>query len=843
MARLSPAIQRLVSRPESDRRLGPFRLVEQLGHGGFAPVWLAREVYGSTDLRTAAVKLFALEPGVRRQIVEEARSLCRIEHPNVVRFYALPIDEDLGVMGLAMEHVAGESLAGRPLSLAEALAAGIAVASALAAVHRAGLVHRDVKPANVVEAGGTYKLIDFGIAAASAAEAAPELAAVSPVATPDGATEPLGPLMGTVGYVDPVCLATGAPATAASDLYALGAMLHQVLGGELPAGAPLCSIAPGTPPALGRLVDALVAPDRRERPPSAEWVAVRLEQIREEIAGARRPLPPESVGPFRGLGRFEEQDRDVYFGRRAEVAAVVETLRSRSLIALVGPSGSGKSSLARAGVLPALAGGAMGGRPAAWDTAIAEPEDDPRAAVAAALSPFVPEAAELAPEAVLRALAARSEAAQRGLVLLVDQLEALATVAPGASRAWTAALIAQAGEQLIPGVRVVVTARRDLLDPLLALPDLGRSLGRGMVLVEPIARAVWGTILDQALSAYDYRFEDEALRAELLAELEGTGDAMPLVQFALTRLWRARDVERRILPRAGLRAIGGLAGALERHADATLAELAIEHEDAEAAMRSVLLSLTTPRGTRAIRGVEELVDAAGPAGREVLAALDTARLVTPAGAGVTLAHEALITQWGRLRGWVAEVREDRVLAEELERDAARWRADPEAVPFWQKRHLSFGEELARRRSVPISAAAGSFLRASRRAERRARLLLAGSAAVALLSIAAAGGAYVLSARAGERAAQASLAKEQEARRLEEEIRRIAEQRTREVERKQAEIDALMLRLSAEEDRERRRDLEAQIRRTVASTRPGPAVPTAAPAPTPLPTTLPPEDWK
>src|SRR5690242_6759764 len=164
MARLSPAIQRLVERPEAERRLGPFRLVEQLGHGGFAPVWLAREVYGSTDLRTAAVKLFALEPGGRRQIVEEARSLCRVEHPNVVRFYALPIDEALGVMGLAMEHVAGASLADRRLSPAEALAAGIAVASALAAVHRAGLVHRDVKPANVVEAGGTYKLIDFGIA-------------------------------------------------------------------------------------------------------------------------------------------------------------------------------------------------------------------------------------------------------------------------------------------------------------------------------------------------------------------------------------------------------------------------------------------------------------------------------------------------------------------------------------------------------------------------------------------------------------------------------------------------------------------------------------------------------
>src|SRR5215212_2732573 len=112
MAHLPTAIQRLLALPDPERRIGPFLLVEQLGRGGFAPVWLAREIYGTTELRTAAVKLFSLGGpsdgsssggSLRQQILEEARALCQVEHPSVVRFYSLPIDEALGVMGLAME--------------------------------------------------------------------------------------------------------------------------------------------------------------------------------------------------------------------------------------------------------------------------------------------------------------------------------------------------------------------------------------------------------------------------------------------------------------------------------------------------------------------------------------------------------------------------------------------------------------------------------------------------------------------------------------------------------------------------------------------------------------------
>ena len=153
-------------------RIGPFRLVAQLGEGGFAPVYLASETYGGVEVRVVALKLFFTEEvtaTVLEQVALEARSLGRVEHRSVVRYFQIYEDRDAAILALSMEHIRGDSLATRleksgALSLPDTLAVGAQIASALAAVHAAGLVHRDVKPDNVIDAGGVYKLIDFGIA-------------------------------------------------------------------------------------------------------------------------------------------------------------------------------------------------------------------------------------------------------------------------------------------------------------------------------------------------------------------------------------------------------------------------------------------------------------------------------------------------------------------------------------------------------------------------------------------------------------------------------------------------------------------------------------------------------
>lgn len=890
MAGVPLRLKAFFDQPADARRLGPFLLVHQLGRGGFAPVWLAKEIYGATELRTAAVKVFALDdasaqsselPATRR-IVDEARALCQVEHPNVVRFYALPIDEARGVMGLAMEHVAGTALdqrllgSGR-LTISETLAVGIAVASALAAVHGAGLVHRDVKPSNVVESAGVFKLIDFGIAAADGIARHPDRGAdqsqgelflddipldslgskmssveASFAKGANEATVQLAIRCGTVGYIDPVCVSRGSEATPASDLYGLGATLFECLSGRLPAacGAPsgtglrgevldgrvsppsVRTLVPDVPVELARLVDSLVDPARLRRPTSAEWVAITLEQIRTKLAGEKRALPPENVGPFRGLARFEEGDRDVYFGRTGEVATALEMVRGRGLVALIGPSGSGKSSLARAGVLPAITHGALGGWPKRWDSVIVSALVDPRTAITTALEPFVPHAAEMEPGALVVALAERVQSTGWGLVLLVDQLEELATVADPAGRAWTAELLSRIGEHAVPGLRAIVALRRDLLDALLTMTGLGRVVIRSSVLIEPLRELVWRDVLDQALSAYGYEFEDDALREEVVGQLEGTAGAMPLVQFALTELWHNRDVGRKRITRAGFQALGGIAGALERHAEATLANLLKWNPGVEEVARRFLLALTTAQGTRATRDMDELQVLVGELAHVVLDTFESARLVVRNEEGVTLGHEALLTQWGRLRTWVSEAREDRLLVEELERDAAAWRSDPDGVPLWQRRRLSFGEDL-RRRSA-LSETANEFLRVSRRTERRGRLFLAGSVGIAVVSLAVAGFAYVSSERA-------KLVEQQE--------------RTREVQEKQAliegkqrQIDELLENAKDSEAKEKALALRTDIREVSAALDlPLPPVATSsAPEPSiahrtsgPLPPTMPP----
>lgn len=833
-------VRNFVEQSSERRRLGPFILVEQLGKGGFAPVWLAKEVYGQTELRSVAIKLFALHgeadgvanaPEISVQILQEAQALCRIEHPNVVRFYALPVDQQQGVLGLAMEYVAGVSLAQRltqagRLDVLQTVELGISLASALAAVHRVGLVHRDVKPANIVESRGVYKLIDFGIAAADVL-AADE---ARPMEVPSDVTERWASRCGTLGYMDPVCYSTGASATPASDLYALGATLFQCLLAKVPAefGAnytPLChevldgrkappavaELSQEVPKSLALLIDALLHPERERRPQSAEWVSIHLQQIRGDLLGRRRRLPDESLGPFRGLGPFEPEDRDIYFGRSAEVAAALEMLRCNGLVALIGASGSGKSSLARAGVLPALVQNGLGGWPTRWDAVVTTPGARPRVSLAKALAGWVQVDQDTSADALVTRLGDAVQARECGLVLLIDQLEELATVSEEPERSWLATVLKRLGEHVVPGVRVVVAARRDLVDSLLTFADLNRALVRGAVFIEPLTALMWNDVVEQALSAYGYAFEDEALRREIVAQIEDTHAAMPLVQFTLKALWDARDAKRKQVTWKALSVVGGLHGALGRHADNVLEQLILRDPAVEPVARGLLLALTTAEGTRSRRSLTELEALFGPSVRSVARAFEKARLIVRDGDDFTLAHEALLTAWDTLRGWVSAVREDRLLAEEIEHDARLWQAPEKGAPLWRGRRLAFALDLKRAGSVELSGGAERFLEEGRRAERRGRWLFGGATAAALLVLLGVGFAYVQAVRGQETLAREALLQEQA-------NREMAERTTLEVQAKQQQIDRLLRELADSPKKQEVVTLQKQIRAATAKRR-------------------------
>ncbi len=869
MRTLPVAIADLVAEPEGSRRLGQFALVQQLGRGGFAPVWLAREEYAGRELRTVALKLFALESsdGDRadsvEKVLEEARTLCRIEHPNVVRFHSVAIDSARRVAGFAMDHLAGTSLdhdlADGPFSLADAVDVGLSVASALAVVHRAGIVHRDIKPANIMETAAGYKLIDFGIALR--AQDAPRSARPSGVNDLDEARAGDGPetldvqiAEGTMGYIDPECIASARPATPSSDLYSLGATLFELVTGRLPAGTrgklrgdvmdgrrpapPLTEIVPGIDLELSELVQQLLSPSRAGRPSSADWVVTRLEQLRLSLVGKGRALPPEEIGPFRGLSRFEAKDRGVYFGRSIEVAQALHLLRMRGVVALLGPSGSGKSSLARAGLLPAIEDGLLQTWPATWETLAMTPGAEPAATLRALLEPLLGVKLDGGPSDVLAALSRRAEQTGQGVALLIDQLEELATVSSPESRDWLAELIELSAEQAVPGFKLVVTARRDLLDPLLEVSALGRVLLRNTLLIEAIGTEIWADVLDQALAAYGFRCEDAQLRSELVREIADTASAMPLVGFALGRLWEMRDRGQKVLTRRALRSVGGIAGALAQHAQGTFETLTHDDPGAVQTARRALLALTTARGTRTTKTEQQIAVSAGPGSARILRGFEAARLLVRTPAGLTLAHEVLLSNWQLLRTWVVEVEEARTLAEELEQNGERFRSEPAVVPLWPRRRLLAISEVLSRGDVEITGSAREFLRASQRAARRRWMLAVGALSLVLLFAAIGAGFYVDGINTASTATRRALAEETKSRKL-------ADERTRDVQAKQQRIDELLRNIADSPTKDAVLELQRQIRNPGAPPPAGaraarPAAPrseTAAPPPSTTPATV------
>jgi eukaryotic-like serine/threonine-protein kinase len=285
---------------ESGRVLaGRYRLHERLGRGGFGEVWRAEDTALGRDVAVKTL-LFARrdESGLKR-FEREARALARLNHPNVVAVFDTGVDGDTGY--LVMQLLSGPSLGALlgqrgPLPVDLAVEYARQAAAGLSAAHHAGLVHRDVSPANLIlDSAGTVKLADFGVARL------------------DDSSMPLtvsGTVFATPGYVSPE-QAAGRPADARSDLYALGCVLYTLIAGEPPFTAehPIGVVQQhltSPPPHIGArhaavsaalddLLTALLAKDPADRPASADGVAARLAALRGGSEDATVPLTAATV--------------------------------------------------------------------------------------------------------------------------------------------------------------------------------------------------------------------------------------------------------------------------------------------------------------------------------------------------------------------------------------------------------------------------------------------------------------------------------------------------------------------------------------------------------------------
>jgi eukaryotic-like serine/threonine-protein kinase len=289
-----------IGRLRQGRRLfGRYRLERRIGRGGSAEVWQAHD----TRLdRAVAIKILHahLLPDAASvsRFVTEARAAAGLSHPAIVPVY--DVIDDPGSPAIVFGFVAGTTLADRiatagPMAAREAARIGADLAGALGHAHRVDLVHRDVKPANVlIDGDGRVQLVDFGIARLVADIAARETAT--------------GQVVGTLRYMAPEQLA-GNAVDRRTDLYALGLVLHELLAGKpaFPASSPAALVdaqragppAPpaGTPSNLAALLAELLAVDPADRPPDAEAVEARLRSIAVEDAPAD-PITPDREAPL-----------------------------------------------------------------------------------------------------------------------------------------------------------------------------------------------------------------------------------------------------------------------------------------------------------------------------------------------------------------------------------------------------------------------------------------------------------------------------------------------------------------------------------------------------------------
>ena len=744
--------------PGPEAELSPGRILghryqirSRLGHGGMGEVWRAFDLKLRVEVALKALRSDLLHDQRAQDLLRrEVRSAREVISPNVCRIYDLVVED--GQELISMEHIDGitllELLATKgPLELREAGAIAAQFLAGLEAIHLAGLVHRDLKPENVmITRAGRVVVMDFGIAKQAA-----------------GART--GTISGTKAYMAPE-QARGEVVDARADVFSAGVVLAEMISAagihERESRESLWAEIRHVPPKLPDspwhpvLLRAL-AQQKADRYGSAQALARALEEITLRVEGV------EDKTPYPGLASFTEADAQFFFGREAEVEAMVRKLRRPHMLAVIGPSGAGKSSFLRAGLLEVLR--------ESWGSLICTPGAQPFKALAQALGPkpsgdagAMKELLDFDQPDVAVSVVRRWRQRHEQALLVLDQFEELFTLNPPEVQERFAALLGRLAIEA--DVHVLLSMRDDFLFHCAEQPALAPIFTELTPLRPPVGTALRRALVQPALQC-GYRFEDDALVDEMVGEVSDERGALPLLAFAAARLWDRRDRESGLLTRSAYRKIGGVAGALSQHAEATLERIGSERIPV---VRELLRTLVTAQGTRAARDREELLsifDATSDSalrtpkggsaavdrqvGEQVLDTLIQARLLTafelPPAEGersgqqrVEIVHESLLSSWPRLVRWQTQDADSAQLRDQLHQAAALWeqRGQPDDL-LWSR--TSFKEYSVWRERYPgrLTATEEAYCQAmekqAERSKRRRRRLAATGFTVLVVALA------------------------------------------------------------------------------------------------------------
>ncbi len=626
-----------------------YRAVAVIGSGPVAEVLRAIEPQSQRDV---AIKVLpaaiANDPQFIRRFDSEARKVARLEHPHVLPLHDWWREPDAAYLVLRLMH---SDLSGRlaegHIGSATALRWAEQIGSALVAAHRQGLAHGDLHAGNVLvdEEDNAY-VADWCIGYDPATAASAKV--------PASDRRHLAPER-----------RSGTPPSSAADVYAFGVLLSElftrVTGGA--DGAELRS-------AIEQATDP--APDRRQTSP-ADLVAAARRALLEPASQAMDASGSSPRNPYRGLTAFEEADAADFFGREDLVRQVVRRIAEpgigAGLLAVVGPSGSGKSSVVHAGLIPALRAGALPGSDE-WLIATMTPTDRPfhmleRALLGVAVDTPAALGDVLASDTGLLKATGRILPPGAHLLLVIDQFEEIFTlVTDSDERDRFLDLLAESVDQAPSDLTLVVTLRADFYDRPLRHERFGRLLAERTVPVPALDPEELERVVSSPARRAGVRLES-GLVARIIAEMREQPAGLPLLQYALTELWERREGSN--LSVRAYDASGGIGGAIARRAEQIVREFDADGRELtrQLFLRLIELGEGTPDTSRRVR-TGELLSLGADRGdmTKVIERFARHRLLVfdrdPQSREPTLglAHEALLAAWPRLQQWVDDARDD-----------------------------------------------------------------------------------------------------------------------------------------------------------------------------------------
>ena len=708
--------------------------------------------------RTALLTEIGVEPGP---------DLRRLESAILRQDVALELDDsDAAELPPQLDAASAPPLAGRHAELAwlrerwERARAGHGALLTIAGVRGIGKTRMAAELAGEVHRRGARVLYVSGaepadttlraLARARAAQQPTLLVVDDADRAPAPVVDELAALTSALAGVPALVLATGADGEPLARLGAAGALELEALDAEA-VRALSARYAPGRPaeevPAE-LLLQVSAGVPRRTHEVAAQWArreagrrvgavagraAAGRTQLRSmelelasdviDLQAARERTSPGDARvavtcPFKGLATFEVADAAYFFGRERLVAELVARLVGAPLLGIVGPSGSGKSSALRAGLLPALASGVLPGSDG-WTQVVIRPGERPQDELRAASARFGDEGR---------------------FVLAVDQFEETFTACRDEqARAAFVAELARIAQRSDGRGVVVLAIRADHYGRCAAYPELSSLLGSNHVLVGPMRRDELRRAIECPAQRAGLHVDPELTDA-LLADVEDEPGALPLLSTALLELWQQRDGRR--LRLAAYERTGGVRGAVAR-----LAEEAFTRLDParQTVARSVVMRLVGlgAHGEVERRRVPVAEFGAGES-QDVLALFTDRRLLTVSAGTVEVAHEALLREWPRLAGWIEENRDGLRIHRALSDAAQEWlrlERDDGALYRGSRLDETLGWRAAR--TPPLNDLERDFLAASEASvarahvtrRRRIRLIGAAVAAVAAALVA------------------------------------------------------------------------------------------------------------